>query len=155
MKKLFAYLAVFGMMSFGSVAMAQDETAAPESDDNINKKDSTGEEECEACKIDYDTIDKKAANSSEQSSSNVKTSDDDGTRLVMVTTTTCPNCKLAKEKLNKYGFKYDEVYADKDPEYAKKYNVRQAPTLLILKGDEEIERFTSLGNISRYVKDHI
>ena len=28
MKKLFAYLAVFGMMSFGSVAMAQDENAA-------------------------------------------------------------------------------------------------------------------------------
>ncbi|MBE6341256.1 MAG: MotA/TolQ/ExbB proton channel family protein [Bacteroidales bacterium] len=31
MKKLFAYLAVFGMMSFGSVAMAQDEAAASES----------------------------------------------------------------------------------------------------------------------------
>ena len=29
MKKLFAYLAVVGMMSFGSVAMAQDENAAP------------------------------------------------------------------------------------------------------------------------------
>ena len=28
MKKLFAYLAVFGMMSFGSMSMAQDETAA-------------------------------------------------------------------------------------------------------------------------------
>ncbi|MGN0011309.1 MAG: MotA/TolQ/ExbB proton channel family protein, partial [Marinilabiliaceae bacterium] len=28
MKKLFAYLAVVGMMSFGSVAMAQDENAA-------------------------------------------------------------------------------------------------------------------------------
>lgn len=125
--------------------------------------DNDNEEECEACKIDYDAL-ATSTTSTLVSDFPVSTLSDPpatittttSNHLVMITTTTCPNCKLAKEKLNKFGFKYDEVYADKDPEFAKKYNVRQAPTLLILNDShEEIERYTSLGNISRYVKEHI
>lgn len=125
---------------------------------NTTDDDKKDEEECDTCKINYDAIEKAVTNTDplQNEKSDICGNENDGsTHLVLVTTTTCPNCKLAKEKLNKYGFVYDEVYADKDPEYAKKYNVRQAPTLLIFKDDEETERFTSLGNISRYVKDHI
>ena len=42
MKKLFAYLAVFGMMSFGSVAMAQDENAAADATEQVAPGGSRG-----------------------------------------------------------------------------------------------------------------
>ena len=49
---------------------------------------------------------------------------------VLFTTTTCPNCKAAKAMLDKFGYEYEVVNADLDPDMAVKYGVSQAPTLL-------------------------
>ena len=57
-------------------------------------------------------------------------------RLVLVTTTKCPNCAIAKRLMDGAGIVYTVVNADEDPEYAKQYGIRQAPTMLVFSGSE-------------------
>lgn len=45
------------------------------------------------------------------------------TGVTLFATRTCPNCRLAKEMLNKAGIQYDVVYADENPELAKAYGI--------------------------------
>ena len=63
-------------------------------------------------------------------------------------TSTCPNCKLACAKLDAAGIRYNVVNCTEDPETAKKYGVRQAPTLLV--GDE---RFGGAGAIIKWISE--
>ncbi|MCD8077016.1 MAG: ribonucleoside triphosphate reductase [Lachnospiraceae bacterium] len=51
-------------------------------------------------------------------------------------TTTCPNCRIAKEMLKNAGVSYTYVLADEQPELAKKYGIRQAPSLVTIRGGE-------------------
>ncbi|MDR0220174.1 MAG: ribonucleoside triphosphate reductase, partial [Lachnospiraceae bacterium] len=52
----------------------------------------------------------------------------------LFTTNTCPNCVLAKEYLS--GTTYMTVDAGENMELAIRYGVRQAPTLVVVAGDE-------------------
>ena len=63
-------------------------------------------------------------------------------------TSTCPNCKLVTAKLEKAGIPYDVVNCTEDPDTAKKYGVRQAPTLLI-----GSERLQGAGPITRWISE--
>ena len=67
-------------------------------------------------------------------------------RAMLFTTATCPNCKLAKSLLGKAGYVYKEVLATENPELATRYGIKQAPTLVVVDG-EEISRYKGVGEI--------
>ncbi len=66
---------------------------------------------------------------------------------LLFATATCPNCKLACQYMDRAGFAYRKVLADENPELAKKYGVRQAPTLVLPDGT----RLAGAGAIKQYV----
>ena len=60
---------------------------------------------------------------------------------------TCPNCKIAMGFMDKLGFSYRKVLATEEPELAKSYGVRQAPTLVLPDGS----KFAGAGAIKTFV----
>ena len=66
--------------------------------------------------------------------------------ILLFTTRTCPNCKAAKELLDRAGICYTPVLADERPELAEKYGVRQAPTVVVA-GAQEPRLMAGLSNI--------
>ena len=74
------------------------------------------------------------------------------TGVTLFATRTCPNCRLAKEMLNKAGIQYDVVYADENPELAKAYGIMSAPTLLVPAADGSgFDRYMNASNIRQYI----
>ncbi len=69
----------------------------------------------------------------------------------LFTTKTCPNCKLAKEYLKDE--KYILIDAEENAELATRYNVMQAPTLVIADGDS-FKKYANASNIKKYVEEH-
>ncbi|MCD8009325.1 MAG: ribonucleoside triphosphate reductase [Lachnospiraceae bacterium] len=63
-------------------------------------------------------------------------------------TTTCPNCRIVREMLKNAGVAYTYILADEQPELAKKYGIRQAPSLVTIRGGEVSVR-TGLSDIRR------
>ena len=68
----------------------------------------------------------------------------------LVATTTCPNCKIAGAALDKAGISYTKIYANEDPETAKKLGVKQAPTLVVIK-DGLVSKYTGVSDIKKYI----
>ncbi len=75
-------------------------------------------------------------------------------KLVLFTTSTCPKCVMAKKFLADANLAYETVIVDVDPEAARKYGVRQAPTLLILDGETELGRVENPSNIRAFAEEH-
>ena len=73
-------------------------------------------------------------------------------KITLFTTTICPNCRTAKSFLEKENIAYDVVVSDEEPEKAKAYEIRQAPTLVVEK-DGKMEKYVNLSEIRRYI-DH-
>ena len=71
--------------------------------------------------------------------------------ITLFATTTCPNCKVADALLTKAGISFTKIYADQDPSLATKYEIRQAPTLVI-ESDGETEKIVNLSNIKKYIE---
>ena len=71
-------------------------------------------------------------------------------RLILFTTSTCPKCVMAKKFLADAGIGYETVVVDKDPEPAKQFGVKQAPTLLVVKNGEVAGRFENASNIRAF-----
>ena len=70
--------------------------------------------------------------------------------IYLFTTKKCPNCKLVKEYLK--GIDYIPIDAEESPELAYKYNVRQAPTLVIVdKGNAK--RISNASNIKKFAEE--
>ncbi len=74
---------------------------------------------------------------------------DQESAVMLFATTTCPNCKMAEHFLAKSGVSFEKIYADKDGELARKYDIKQAPTLVIVKGGET-EKICNLSNIKAF-----
>lgn len=74
----------------------------------------------------------------------------EGSRLLLFTTKTCPNCRMAKEFLK--GFDYELIDGEENPELAKKYQVMQAPTLVIVTGDS-YETCVNASNIRKFAQE--
>ncbi len=55
-------------------------------------------------------------------------------QIILFKTATCPNCKAAAALLDKAGIEYTAVNADENPDLVAKYEIKQAPTLVITKG---------------------
>jgi len=67
----------------------------------------------------------------------------------LFTTKTCPNCKIAKEFLK--GEEYQILDAEENIELAQKYGVMQAPTLIVLNG-EQVGKYVNTSDIRRYME---
>ena len=72
--------------------------------------------------------------------------------IYLFTTKTCPNCKLAKEYLK--GINYLLIDAEENMELAAKYGVMQAPTLVVVQGDQ-VKKYVNASNIQKYVDEEL
>ncbi|MBE6402491.1 MAG: ribonucleoside triphosphate reductase [Lentisphaerae bacterium] len=72
-------------------------------------------------------------------------------KLILFTTTTCPNCRMAKDFLDQANKQYSVVVSDQDKETAKSYTIRQAPTLVVDRGDD-FEKIVGVSEIRRYLE---
>ena len=77
----------------------------------------------------------------------------DNAKIMLFATTTCPNCKMAEKFLSDAGIAYEKIYADQNPELAKQFDIKQAPTLVISNGDK-IEKIMNVSNIRRFAEDN-
>jgi len=68
----------------------------------------------------------------------------------LFTTKTCPNCKIAKEYLS--GIPYMTIDAEENIELAVRYGVMQAPTFVVVSGDET-EKYVNAANIKKYTEE--
>ena len=72
--------------------------------------------------------------------------------MLLFTTRTCPNCRTAKEMLQKAGLAYTTVLAEEKPELAEQYGIQMAPTIVLLH-DDEPTRIAGLSEIRQMVEE--
>ena len=73
-------------------------------------------------------------------------------KLILFATSTCPNCKMAEHFLEKAGIGYEHVIADQNPDLAKQFDIRQAPTLVRIT-DGNVEKISNLSNIKAFIEN--
>ncbi|MBQ8414606.1 MAG: ribonucleoside triphosphate reductase, partial [Clostridia bacterium] len=69
---------------------------------------------------------------------------------MLFTTKTCPKCRMAKMFLDQAGIRYETLLAEENGELAKAYGIKEAPTLVVIKGDRA-ELISNPSNIKGYV----
>ena len=74
-------------------------------------------------------------------------------KLLLFTTKTCPNCKIAKNILDKAGISYTVVDAEEQTDIADKLGIRQAPTLAILDGGQ-VSLYGNASNIKKFAESY-
>ncbi len=94
-----------------------------------------------------DTIEVKEVQDEEAAVDNGNISKADDVRLFV--TKTCPNCKKAEELLDIAGIKYSIVDANENPDECERYQIMQAPTLIVNGRD----KYVNLSNVIKYVED--
>ena len=72
-------------------------------------------------------------------------------QIYLFTTKTCPNCRIADSLLKKAAIPYSKIDAEENMELTAAYDIRQAPTLVIVKGDH-VEKFSSAPAIKKYLE---
>lgn len=70
--------------------------------------------------------------------------------VLLFTTKTCPKCRIAKDMLGKAGVEYTSILAEEQPELARKYGIRQAPSIIV-KDDSDDKLFTGLSDIQHMI----
>jgi len=59
--------------------------------------------------------------------------------LYLFTTTTCPNCKIAKNELDKAGLPYEVMNVADHLDLVNEYAIQQAPTLIVRQDGEAVK----------------
>ncbi len=72
-------------------------------------------------------------------------------RILLFTTKTCPNCKLAKDMLNRAHIAYDLIDAEENADLTRSLGVKGAPTLIVQKG-QNIARYANASEIRRFTE---
>ncbi len=72
-------------------------------------------------------------------------------KIYLFATQTCPNCKVAASLLEKAGVSYEKLYVNENEDMAKKLELRQAPTLVIMNG-ESATKFAGVPAIKKYLE---
>ena len=67
-------------------------------------------------------------------------------KAILFKTAVCPNCKIAGSMLDEAGVDYSAMDANDAPELVKKYGIMQAPTLVLVDGDN-YEKYTGVSDI--------
>ena len=70
---------------------------------------------------------------------------------ILFATPTCPNCKAAAMFLDKAGVPYVKMMANENPDLVAKYEIKQAPTLVVI-SDGKIEKHANLSNIKAFTE---
>ncbi len=68
----------------------------------------------------------------------------------LFTTATCPNCKVIKGILDKQGYKYETLLANENRELCEAFDIRQAPTLIVVKNGS-FEKYAGVSEIRKNV----
>lgn len=79
------------------------------------------------------------------------TSVDKDTKFVLFATKTCPKCKIAAQLLEKAGISYEKLFVEENVELATELALKQAPTLIIYKGDSA-EKIADLPAIKAFIE---
>ncbi|MCF0142331.1 MAG: ribonucleoside triphosphate reductase [Parasporobacterium sp.] len=72
------------------------------------------------------------------------------TRTILFTTKTCPNCRVAASDLDKAGIPYEKLLADENVDLINRYNIKQAPTLVIDDGQIS-SKFAGVSEIRQFI----
>ena len=70
--------------------------------------------------------------------------------ILLFKTPTCPNCKAAGALLDKAGVQYTALNANEERELVAKFGIKQAPTLVLVHGDE-FEKFRGVSDIKGWL----
>ncbi len=70
-------------------------------------------------------------------------------QILLFTTKTCPNCRIADAILHQASVPFQKVDAEEHAELVNAYDVRQAPTLVVVHGDE-YEKYGNASEIKRF-----
>ena len=73
-----------------------------------------------------------------------------GKKNILFVSPTCPNCKLAMALLDKQGVAYEKMIATENVELTNHYGVKQAPTLVLVDGDN-FEKIKGVSDIKGYL----
>ena len=73
--------------------------------------------------------------------------------ILLFSTKTCPNCKMARMLLDKANIKYQLIDAEENVEMTKHYNVKKAPTLIIVK-DGKCDVYENASNIKAFIEGY-
>ena len=60
---------------------------------------------------------------------------------------------MAEKFLTDAGFSFTKVYADQQPDIAKKYNIKGAPVLVIDNGDS-FDKIENVSNIRKFIESN-
>ncbi|MBR6620497.1 MAG: ribonucleoside triphosphate reductase [Clostridia bacterium] len=96
-------------------------------------------------------IKKKMVAEVEQADNEVEITAATAQQVLLFTTKTCPNCKLAKKTLDDAGVPYTVIDAEEEVELTKQFNITQAPTLIVIDGDDA-QKFINASNIKRFAE---
>ena len=78
----------------------------------------------------------------------------DNVSAILFKTPTCPNCKAAMALLDRAGIAYAAVNANEEKTLVEKYGVKQAPTLVLLKG-EGFEKYRGVSDIKGWLMQRV
>jgi ribonucleoside-triphosphate reductase len=98
-----------------------------------------------------DNNDEKTAASPKKTDFASKTKIEPPQESLFFITKTCPNCKIAKRFLDDCNVNHTTVDADENEQLVKKYDVRRAPTLIVIKGGNTVA-YTNASDIRKYAE---
>ena len=73
--------------------------------------------------------------------------------ILLFATKTCPKCKMAEMMLDKANISYRIIDAEENVELTRKYNVTEAPTMIVPKGDSLLT-IENPSNIKKFIEDN-
>lgn len=73
---------------------------------------------------------------------------------LLFTTKRCPNCYVAKEYLSQGSFDIEIIDAEEEASLAQKYNIKTAPTLIVL-SEDNIMKYAGLSSIRKYTQEFV
>ena len=73
--------------------------------------------------------------------------------LFLFTTRTCPNCKIARNELEKAGLAYQVMDVSEHMDLVSRYGIQQAPTLIVRRGGE-VEKLVNASVIKKFAAAH-
>ena len=57
--------------------------------------------------------------------------------------------------LDKAGMTYEKLYAEDNADLVKKYEIKQAPTLIVLGDDGSFDKIVNVSNIRKYIEQSV
>ena len=75
-----------------------------------------------------------------------------GAQALLFATQTCPNCRIAYNYLEKANFPYEKLMANEHPDLVKKYDITQAPTMVLVDGDN-FKKYVGAGAIKQFLSN--